>query len=185
MRPGRQTRSPLPRSHQRGFTLIELVLVIVIIGIMCAVAITRMLSTSSFDGKAYADQVSAMLRFGQKVAIAQNRNVFVRVGAAGVALCYQGGCGAGARVLAPAGANSGSTSTRAVCADDSWACEAPPSGVTVGVEASFYFDPVGKPFAPADVPPTPTSSFSGLTVPIAGGGAARSITVERETGYVH
>lgn len=184
MRLARPTRFPVPRRRQRGFTLIELILVIVIIGIMSAVAITRLVSTSTFDGKAYADQLSAMLRYGQKVAIAQNRNVYARVGAAGVALCYQSACGAGARVLAPSGANSASTTTRAVCADDTWACEAPPSGVTVGIESTFYFDPVGKPFALADVPPTPTSTFAGLVVPLAGG-TARSITVERETGYVH
>lgn len=184
MRLARLTRSPVPKLSQRGFTLIELILVIVIVGIMSAVAITRLVSTSSFDGKTYADQLSAMLRYGQKVAIAQNRNVYARVGAAGVALCYQSACGAGARVLAPAGANSGSSSTKTVCADDTWACEAPPSGVTVGVETTFYFDPVGKPFALADVPPTPTSTFTGLTVPLTGP-TARSITMERETGYVH
>lgn len=184
MRPARLIRSPVRKLNQRGFTLIELILVLVITGIMSAVAITRMVSTSSFDSRAYADELSAMLRYGQKVAIAQNRNVFVRVGAAGVALCYQSACGAGERVLAPAGVNSGSATTKSVCADATWACEAPPGGVTVGVETTFYFDPVGKPFALADVPPTPTSTFTGLTVPLAGG-TARTVTVEMETGYVH
>lgn len=170
---------------ERGFTLVELITVILLIGVLGAVAAGRMVDRGGFDGRAYADQTAAMLRYAQKVAIVQNRDVYVRLNSNGIALCYQAACAAGQRVLAAGAGNSGSDATKLRCADPAWACEAPPVGVTVGTTAQFYFDPVGKPFALADTSPTPVSTFTGLTVQISYGSLSRNITVERETGYVH
>ena len=177
------------RAHQRGFTLVELIVVIVIAGILAAVAAGRMVSPDEFAAKSYADQVDSLLRFGQKTAIAQNRDVWVRVGSSGVALCYTSGCTTGNRVIAPGGRNSGTSETSTVCGDASWACEAPGRGMSVSAAvALFYFDPLGKPFALGDYsassPPT-ASIFNTLTVTVTHSGRSRSVVVEQETGYVH
>jgi MSHA pilin protein MshC len=174
------------RYLQQGFTLVELIAVIIVVGILGAVAAGRFLGRSSFDSVAYADQAAALLRYAQKVAVAQNRNVYVRVDAAGIALCYQSACGAGNRVLAPGTGNSGSAATVAACANDAtWACEAPPAQVRVTPVASFYFDALGKPFAAADIAPTPVSTFAKLDVVVRASESVRTISVEMETGYVH
>ena len=173
----------VPRA--RGFTLVELIAVLVLIGILSAVAVGRFMERSPFDAVGFNDQATGLLRYAQKMAVAQNRNVFVRVTASGVALCYSAGCEPGNRVLAPGGANTASEATRSACGDSSWACEAPPPQVRITPPVQFYFDPAGKPFAAADVAPTTVSTFAPLTLTVSAGASVRTITVEMETGYVH
>lgn len=62
---------------QRGFTLVELIMTMVIIGILAVVALPRFFEQSIFDERGSADQVKAALRFAQKVAVAQHTPVDV------------------------------------------------------------------------------------------------------------
>jgi prepilin-type N-terminal cleavage/methylation domain-containing protein len=63
--------------NQRGFTLIEMIMTLVIVGILAVVVAPRFLGTSVFQSRGFADQVQATLRYAQKEAIAQHRNVCV------------------------------------------------------------------------------------------------------------
>lgn len=166
-----------------GFTLVELITVLVVIGVLAGVAAPRFFQRQGFDAAAYTDQLRAMLRYGQKVAIAQNRNVFVRLNGNSVALCYDGLCTS--RVTAPGGANSGTKPTLANCLNlSSWACEGVPNGLTVSSALVFFFDPTGQPFAAVDVPPSLNSTFTTLTLAVSGDGGAHNVTVTAVTGYV-
>jgi MSHA pilin protein MshC len=170
---------------QPGFTLVELIAVIIIVGILGSFAATRFIGRSSFDSIAFADQSAALLRYAQKVAVAQNRNVYARVQANGIALCYDPACSAGNRVAAPGGTNSNSAATRLACVEATWACEAPAAQVTITPLPQFYFDALGKPFLASDVPPTPVSLFTTRAITIKADTSVRTITIEMETGYVH
>ena len=177
---------PYSMAQQPGFTLVELIAVIIIVGILGAVASSRFFGGASFDSVAYANQTSALLRYAQKLAVAQNRNVHVRLNGNGIALCYDPSCPPAGQVLAPGGTNSASATTLGACAGSrTWACEAPPAQVRITPTVSFYFDALGKPFAAADISPTPVSTFNTLPVTITAGSLVRTITVEMETGYVH
>ncbi len=73
---------------QRGFTLTELITVMVIVGILAAVVMPRFFERNVFDSRAFHDQVVSTLRYAQKAAIAQHRFVCVAFTANSVDLTY-------------------------------------------------------------------------------------------------
>ena len=184
----------------RGFTIVELIVIMVVVGVMGALAAPRFFARAGFDARAFADQTRAQLRYAQKLAIAQNRPVWVRLNGASIALCFDNACTS--PVFAPAGNNSASDATLAACGNSrTWYCEALPSGVgyaAFNLGTAFYFDALGKPFAVADVQPTLVSTFaprvydgaSGANLAVtklvlSGDGASFTVAVEPDTGYVH
>lgn len=176
-----------PRRHTRparpdGFTIVELVTVLVVVGVLAGVAAPRFFQRRGFDAVSYTDQVKALMRYGQKIAIAQSRNVFVRLNGSSVALCYDAGCTA--RVAPPGGSNSGTSVTLAGCGGSStWACEGTPNGLAA-TASTFYFDPTGQPFAASDPLGSQNSTFVPLTVAITGDSATHNVIVTPVTGYV-
>ena len=188
--PGARDYRSLPRA---GFTLVELVVILIVLGILSAFIIPRFANVSTFSVREFDDRALAVLRYGQKMAIAQNTSVYVRLTGSSIALCYDANCNAG--VPAPGGSNSRSTATLAACGNSSsWDCEAVPSGVSftavnaggtslIGGSATFFFSAQGKPYLTGQT--EPNSTFSKLTINVVNSAGSYTFNVEQETGYVH
>lgn len=190
LRPARQDMTPrkpdpLPpadassRRSAAGFTMVELVVTMVVVGILAVTVLPRFGGLGAFDAAGYADQTQELLRYAQKSAIAQRRWVAVDLAADPPSLCSQTSLpGAGCAANCVGGGNAspialpGGTVGR------------PKSSTTFGAGSStlLCFDALGRPIAAGASVPGALSL--GLTVNDAGA-PFRSITIEHETGYVH
>ncbi len=64
---------------RRGFTLIELVVLLALLGILSFVALSRSGSTDAFAQHAAAEELAGAMRFAQKRAVAAHASVWVRI----------------------------------------------------------------------------------------------------------
>lgn len=71
--------------HRRGFTLVELIIVILLLGILTFGALPK-LNSDTFREAAVRDQAAAVLRYAQKVAVSHRRRVCASVSAAAIEL---------------------------------------------------------------------------------------------------
>jgi MSHA pilin protein MshC len=162
--------------RQQGFTLIELVTVLILLGIVSLAVMPRMTNLASFAARGYVDQAQAALRHAQKTAIAQRRWVAVTDQANGLSLaaCRSGASGDG---CAPAATPVCDLPVIDPGTGQAFSITAP-AGVSLGHNAAysgqFLFDCEGRP-----------RSVSGSVVYTVSGDLNLSFTVEAETGYVH
>jgi MSHA pilin protein MshC len=67
------------RNSQHAFTLVELIVVIVIIGILAAVAGPRFFDDKTFQARGYYEELAAALKFAQKLAVASGCPVRMQI----------------------------------------------------------------------------------------------------------
>jgi MSHA pilin protein MshC len=154
--------------RQRGFTLVELIVVILVSAILAVAVGARLVSRSGFEARGYDDRAQALVRYAQKAAIAQRRPVLVFLDGSALSACFDddgdGDCTdpGEAPVQDP-----GSGGPLAIV---------PPAGVAFALAPSaFSFDGLGR--------PVPAGQYT-VSVSVSGEGA-RNFTIERETGHVH
>jgi MSHA pilin protein MshC len=160
-------QTALPRQRgERGFTLVELVMVMVLVGVLAVYAVPRMLNTGDFYARGFHDQSLGYLRFAQKTAIAQRRTVCVSLSASAISL----------RIASVAGSNS---CTANLAGPGGEAGLTARSGVALSsAPVSFNFDALGQPVNAATGAAAPAQVLQVV-------GVTPSITIEAGTGYVH
>lgn len=143
-------------------------MVIVITGVLAIVAIPQLINRQTFEARGFYDQTLSMLRYAQKIAIAQHTSTFVNVNSANGTICLT--------YLSDINCTNSDTNQVALSpADQKKFSKITPNGITIrSTDSSFSFSALGKPSPDATV-----------QLSIIGDGMTRTITVERETGYVH
>jgi MSHA pilin protein MshC len=152
-------------AEQRGFTIVELIVVLIVLGILSAVMLPRWRGETGFEERGFRDQVAATLRYAQKSAIAARRTVCASFTTAPSVMTVTISTAQGVATCAAGGPLVGPDDHNVVLAASS------PAAFSAA-PVSIIFDAAGRPDAAALI------SFAGLPV-------ALSIAVEAETGYVH
>jgi MSHA pilin protein MshC len=156
----KQGNRAIGRGCAHGFTMVEVVVTMVILGLLAAIVMPRFLGSNEFASRGFHDEAHAVVRYAQKTAIAWRRPVYVCVTATTVSAGTVSDCSS--LVVHPVTGDPLTTTA--------------PSGVTLA-PAGFSFDGGGRPNPNAQTTITITSAFAG--------DPARQIVVEAETGYVH
>ncbi|HEX7047361.1 MAG TPA: GspH/FimT family pseudopilin [Gammaproteobacteria bacterium] len=149
--------------RQLGFTLIELVVIMTIIGVLAVFASGRFADENTFEARGYYDEMIVAARFAQRYAIASGCETRFNIEAdGGYSVTLANPCqssAAGTPVQRPDGAD--------------FSRPVPPGGVTVTSGAfSAIYDAHG------DV-------SAGGTVSVSGGGAALSFDITAGSGFVN
>ena len=155
--------------RQLGFTLVELVLVLVLLAVLSVVAIPSLSGGDGLKSHAFGEQVRATLRFAQKTAVSHRRLVCATFSASSV-------------TLSVASAFPASACNTAMPSPTGAAAYASSSSSTISITPSLpttamYFQPSGN----------VTSDGAGATIvtPVLAVSDARSITIYGDTGYVN
>lgn len=149
--------------HAVGFTLIELIIVIVITGILASVAAPRFFERTAFDERGYYEDTLAALRYAQKLAVATGCEVQVTISPNNYTLNQHAtNCTTGAftrDVFNPG--NPGAPYSKTA-----------PASLGMAPAQTFVFNGLGESNAPA-------------TVTLSGSADTRTINVVAETGFVY
>lgn len=156
-------------SANRGFTLVELIVIMIILGILAVVALPRFVDRQTFDTRGVFDSVTGSLRYARQQAVAQRRQVCVAVAANGSVTITQASAPPpsvcdGRALINP---STGAAYALAMPTGVTMAAR----GATSALPAVIRFDALGQPNAAA-----------GLRVI---GDSSWCLAVEAETGYVH
>jgi MSHA pilin protein MshC len=158
-------RCAAQRKSERGFTLPELVTVMVIVGVLSVVAIPKVFDRSIFEARGFADELRSAIQFARKTAIAQRRNVCVAIDTSTSTVALT-------KALTPGSTAPCGPAVTNPAKNSGFQLTAPGDVTLSSTTSSITFDALG-------------ATGAGGTVTVISADASRPIVVESETGYVH
>jgi MSHA pilin protein MshC len=156
-----------------GFTMVELVVVMILVGVLAALGIPRLMGDKNMEAAVFGDQVVSGLRRARAVATSHRRVVCVSIAAQGVTLRLNG-CG-----------NAGLALTG--LADDEYATTDSALAVApvAPLGAVLFFQPDGRITSSGAGTKTVDNGSIAITATVNGqANTVRTIRVEGTTGYV-
>jgi MSHA pilin protein MshC len=147
-----------------GYTLVELVTVIMIMGVLAAMAVPRFFDLDTFEERGFYQELASALRYAQKIAVGSGCPVRVNITAGTYDLKQQAASG---NRCNPA---DSTWTTDVLLPDGQTAAGSAPAGITLGPVTSYQIDGLGQ----------TNLGGSDLTVTV----GALSMTVQAESGYV-
>jgi MSHA pilin protein MshC len=146
-----------------GYTLVELIVVVSILGILAATMGPRFFDQSAFSQRGYADELASALRSAQKAAVISGCPARITINAAGYAGAQQAASGNACNT------SDTTWSTTLLGGDGAAISGAAPSGTSVSPTGVFQFDTQGR-----------LTSSPGTTITI----GSRSISIDAGSGFV-
>jgi len=150
-----------------GFTMIETIAVLLLIGIIAAVVVSRMGDTRAYDLVSQVDVVKGHLRYAQSRAMNSSDYYGINFNSSTIYYLFQG-VGSTTPILLPGEDNA----TVSLTAKNSGLTITPPAG------GRITFDGYGSPCAASGTPPA--SLTADVTITTNGG----NITVTKNTGFI-
>lgn len=168
---GQRMNHPGRLAHrQHGYTLIELIAVLVILGVLSAYLAPRFIGNTTFDNRRYADELAAAIRSTQAIARSSGCAASLRVQASGYAV-QQRGTLPGASSLAAPCRTTGSWSNTVWREDGSAFSGTRPAGVSQSPLTRLVFDAQGRPTMVV-----PSLTVGSFTITIDAGSGAVNVT---------
>lgn len=147
------------RLTPNGFTLIELIIVMIITGVLAVAALPRFFDQNTFNKRGFYDQSLSALRYAQKSAIAQRRDVCVTFTAHSLTLT----------IASAPDSPTCNTNLPNPAGGSPFSVKSTGNAGYAAKPTAFYYDALGQ-------------ASTGQSIAITGAG---NIIIEQETGYVH